>query len=212
MKLHSDSFSDGAAIPVANALGKPDPESNIALADNRSPHLAWSELPEGTRSLALIVVDVDAPSVGDDVNQEDRTVPIDLLRADFYHWILVDLPADADALKEGEFCEGVTAHGKDGPAGPRGTRQGLNDYTGWFEGDADMEGQYYGYDGPCPPFNDERLHHYRFTLYALDVEKCPVEGEAFGGVDALKAMEGHILGEATITGTYSINPDARAAD
>ena len=40
-------------------------------------------------------------------------------------------------------------------AGARGARQGINDYTGWFAGDADMAGNYFGYDGPCPPWNDE---------------------------------------------------------
>ena len=52
---------------------------------------------------------------------------------------------------------------------PRGARQGINDYTGWFAGDKDMAGNYFGYDGPCPPWNDEIPHRYVFTLYALDV-------------------------------------------
>ena len=43
-----------------------------------------------------------------------------------------------------------------------------------------MGGSYYGYDGPCPPWNDSIPHHYLFTLYALDIEQCPVE-EGFGG-------------------------------
>ena len=34
----------------------------------------------------------------------------------------------------------------------------MNDYTGWFAGNADMGGDYYGYDGPYPPFNDLRTH------------------------------------------------------
>src|SRR5690606_20049736 len=111
---------------------------------------------------------------------------------------------------EGAFTSGITPKGKDGPAGPHGTRQGLNDYTGWFQGNPDMEGQYFGYDGPAPPWNDELVHRYRFTLYALDVERLPVEG-AFTGADVLAAMKGHVLAEASITGTYHIYPHARPA-
>ena len=71
-----------------------------------------------------------------------------------------------------------------------------------------MGGQYYGYDGPCPPWNDERLHHYRFTLYATDLARCPVDG-AFGCADVQQALQGHILDEASITGSYTLNPALR---
>jgi Raf kinase inhibitor-like YbhB/YbcL family protein len=68
-----------------------------------------------------------------------------------------------------------------------------------------MKGDYHGYDGPCPPWNDEILHHYVFTLYALDVARCAVEGR-FTGADARAAIAGHVLAEAKLTGTYSLNP------
>ncbi|MFX7329241.1 hypothetical protein ABTI69_20860, partial [Acinetobacter baumannii] len=88
---------------------------------NRNPHLAWSDLPAGTRSLVLICHDPDVPTRPDDVNQEGRTVPASLPRCDFTHWILVDL-APTGEIAEGEFSSAVTACGKPGPAGPRGTR------------------------------------------------------------------------------------------
>ena len=137
-----------------------------------------------------------------------KGVKADLHRVDFYHWVLVDLAPDGPAIGEGEFSDGVIAGGKSGPGGPRGTRQGINNYTQWFEGDAAMKGIYFGYDGPGPPWNDERLHHYHFTLYALDVEKCPAQGE-FYGPDVLKAIEGHILDKASMVGSYAIYPDAK---
>lgn len=205
MKLWSDSFADQARIPEALAFGKIDAETHVALSQNRSPHLAWSDLPEGTRSLALVCHDPDVPSVGDDVNQEGRTVPASLPRVDFYHWTLVDLDPTLGSLPEGAFSEAVTAGGKSGPDAPLGTRQGVNNFTDWFAGAEGMAGDYYGYDGPGPPWNDELLHHYVFTLYALDAPRCEVDGR-FGGPEVLAAIEGHILGSAAITGTYTLNP------
>ena len=211
MRLRSSSFQDGGPIAARYALGKPHPETHVQLSDNVNPHLAWEDVPPGTRSFVVVCRDVDVPTRPDDVNKEGRTVPLDLPRADFFHWILVDLPADRRSIEEGEFSSGVTPKGKPGPAGLGGTRHGLNNYTQWFEGDADMAGDYFGYDGPGPPWNDELVHHYHFTVYALDAARCPVEGR-FTGQDVLRAIEGHTLGEASIVGTYAIYPRARTRD
>mgnify|MGYP000134416242 CR=1 FL=1 len=94
MKLWSDSFEDGGAMPARLAFGKPHPTDHVELSENRSPHLAWSDLPAGTRSLALVCHDPDVPSKPDDVNQEGREVPPGLERTDFFHWVLVDIPAE----------------------------------------------------------------------------------------------------------------------
>lgn len=204
MKLTSRTFTDGARIPGDNAFCIPDGQGRAQLGGNRNPHLAWSGLPAGTRSLVLTCHDPDVPTRGDDVNQDGRTVPASLPRCDFTHWILVDL-APTGEIAEGEFSSAVTACGKPGPAGPRGTRQGINDYTAWFAGDDAMKGDYHGYDGPCPPWNDEILHHYVFTLYALDIDRLPVEGRLT--MDAVKAaLSGHVLGQASLTGVYALNP------
>lgn len=205
MKLVSNSFRDGGAIPVEFAFCAPDAKTHCTLGANRNPHLAWSEVPADTKSLALICHDYDVPSKPDDVNQEGRIVPATLPRVDFFHWVLVDLSADMREIKAGEFSSGVTARGKAGPAGPRGTRQGVNDYTMWFASDKDMSGNYFGYDGPCPPWNDSIVHHYVFTLYALNVAKAGVSG-TFNGGDVRAAIKGHVLAEAKITGLYSLNP------
>lgn len=206
MKLTSNSIVDGQPIAGEYAFCVPDPENHVALAPNRNPHLAWSDLPAGTRSLVLICHDPDVPGQGDGVNREGRVVPVDLPRVDFTHWVLVDLAADTDAIAAGAFSSSVTARGKSGPEGPDGTRQGVNDYTGWFAGDADMVGDYYGYDGPCPPWNDSIVHHYHFTLYALDIPRCPIDGR-FGRDRVLAAIDGHVLGTASLMGTYSLNPE-----
>jgi len=203
MKLWSDSWTNGDRIPARYAAGKPT-ASGVGFADNVNPHLAWSDVPAGTRSLVLVCHDFDVPSRGDDVNQPDREVPSDLPRVDFFHWVLVDLPPSRSQIAEGEFSRGFTERGKAGPATLHGARQGLNDYTNWFASDAQMRGDYFGYDGPFPPFNDSLVHHYVFTLYALDLERLPVEGR-FTGADVRAALAGHVLAEATHSGTYTLN-------
>lgn len=207
MKLWSDSFKDSDLIPGECAFGLINPAAHVALSANRNPHFAWSGLPAGTRSLALICHDMDVPSRADNVNQEGKTVPADLPRVDFFHWTLIDLPATLSSIVAGQYSDGVTPHGKTGPEIGHGNpgRHGINDYTGWFAGDVDMAGDYFGYDGPCPPWNDAIVHRYLFTLFALDIERLPVEGK-FTGQQARDAMHGHILGQAAIVGTYTLNP------
>jgi Raf kinase inhibitor-like YbhB/YbcL family protein len=205
MELTTTAFAAGAPIPAEFAFGAIDPAAHVNLSGNRNPDFAWLGVPTAARSLVLICHDRDVPSRGDDVNQEGRTVPATLPRVDFFHWVLVDLPPATPAIARGEFSSGVTARGKPGPHAPRNARQGINDYTGWFAGDPDMAGNYHGYDGPCPPWNDAIAHHYVFTLYALDVPRLAVDGH-FTGKEVRQAMAGHILAEASIQGVYALNP------
>jgi Raf kinase inhibitor-like YbhB/YbcL family protein len=204
MKLWSQSFAPGQRIPARYAAGKHDDKSIVTFSDNLNPHLAWDEVPAGTRSFTLICHDPDVPSRGDDVNQPDREVPAELPRVDFFHWVLVDLPATLRQIAEGEFSRSFKVRGKAGPATLHGARHGLNDYTGWFANDHDMNGEYFGYDGPFPPFNDRLVHRYVFTLFALDVPHCAVDGH-FTGTQVRGALHGHVLAQAEITGTYSLN-------
>jgi len=206
MNLTSHSFSDGNAIPARYAFGKIDPQTHIALSENRNPHLAWDDVPAGTQSFVLLCHDPDVPSQPDDVNQEGRSVPASLPRVDFYHWVLIELPAESRDIEDGAYSSGITPRGKAGPLTPQGARQGVNDYTQWFAGDNDMRGDYFGYDGPCPPWNDTIPHRYVFTLYALDVANLPLDG-AFTGADVTRAMQGHVLAQASLTGVYSLNPE-----
>lgn len=206
MKITSSRFAQGQPIPDDLAFCRADPATHLTLSDNRSPPLAFAGVPAGTLSLVLTCVDPDAPTVADDVNQEGRTVSADLPRGDFVHWVLVDLAPDCPGLDEAACSDGVTPHGKSDPPGPAGARQGRNDYTAWFAGDDDMQGTYLGYDGPAPPWNDERVHHYHFRLYALDVARLPVDG-AFTVEQVLAAMDGHVLDQAELVGTFTTNPE-----
>jgi len=208
MQLMSSSFGHEQRIPGEFAFAVPDAAQHLKLSSNRNPHLYWSGAPSATRSLVLLCVDTDVPTRADDVNKEGRVVPADLPRTEFYHWVMVDIPTVVLEIAAGACSDGIVARGKRTPTGPAGSRQGLNDYTGWFAGDADMGGEYFGYDGPCPPWNDELLHHYHFELYATDLVRFPLDG-AFTGTDVRRAMTGHVLAEARLTGTYSLNPAVR---
>ncbi len=202
MRIWSDSFDHRGRIPAAFAMGTPE-----GFGGNRNPHLAWDDAPAHTRSFALLCIDTDAPTDGATVGREDMDIPVAQPRGEFVHWVLVDIPASVHRIEAGTCSDGVTAHGKRHPPGPPGARQGLNDYTGWFAGNADMEGDYLGYDGPYPPFNDLRVHRYFFRLFALDVQRLDLP-ERFTAADVFHAMRTHVLTEAALYGTYSLNPRA----
>jgi Raf kinase inhibitor-like YbhB/YbcL family protein len=205
MRITVEGVNEGQPVPGPFAFAVPEPKEHMSLSDNRNPKVVWDGVPEGTRSFALLVVDPDAPTDASDVNQDGKTVPADLPRADFYHWVLVDIPADIRQIDEGEDADGVVPRGKDIGQTAKGLR-GANDYTDFLAGDPDMKGVYGGYDGPCPPWNDERLHHYTFTVYALDVTSLGLSGE-IRGPQVVEAMQGHILDQASVTGTYTLNPN-----
>ena len=96
-------------------------------------------------------------------------------RRAWVHWVLYNLPPNATGLPEAVNATGL----------PSGTRQGRNDWKRT------------GYGGPCPPIG---RHRYFYRLYALDIVlpemKQPIKGTL------LEAMEGHILEEAELIGTY----------
>jgi Raf kinase inhibitor-like YbhB/YbcL family protein len=198
-------WTDGERISGANSFCVPADEGHVSMGENKSPAISWSAGPDGTKSYAIICHDPDVPSAGGDVNQEGKTVPASLPRVDFYHWILVDIAAGTTSLAEGADSAEITAGGKDPGPTANGVR-GVNNFTDWFAGDADMGGTYGGYDGPCPPWNDEIMHHYVFTVYALDTDSLGLSGD-FGGPEALAAMEEHILGSGQCVGIYTLNKD-----
>lgn len=177
----------------------------MALSDNHNPELSWDEVPEGVRSFVLLCVDPDVPTIAEQVNREDLKIDADLPRCDFYHWVMINIPADCRQIAQGSCSSEVTIGGKRNPTGPNGSRQGVNDYTDFMAG-SEMAGQYHGYDGPCPPWNDERMHHYYFRVYALNVAELDL-AEHFNGGDVTGAMKAHVLASAEIMGRYTLNAD-----
>lgn len=206
MELTSKSLKQDQPIPLENALGVPGASGPVP-GPNKSPQLRWSNAPSGTKSFAVTCVDVSAPTTAEDANRTDRTIRYELPRADFHHWALVDIAPAITELAEGVDSDGLTPKGKAPGKTNHGTR-GINNYREWFGADPAMGGAYGGYDGPWPPFNDERVHRYVFTVYALDASSLSLP-EGFSCADALLAIKGHVLDHASITSTYSLNPDAR---
>ncbi len=93
------------------------------------------------------------------------------------HWVLYDVPGSAADLPEGMSMAETL---------PSGARQGLNDF------------RKVGYGGPCPP--PGKPHRYFFRLYALDAPTgLPPRAHK---AEVLKAIEGHVLGQAELMGTY----------
>ncbi len=206
LTVESDSITHGERVPDEHSFGVPDGAGKAAPeGGNRSPHLRWSGAPEGTQSFAVTVHDPDVPADFSDANQEGKTLAEDLPRQDFAHWVLVDIPADVTELPAGAGSDGIVPGGKPVGRTDHGIT-GSTSYTDAFAGDPDMGGTYGGYDGPFPPWNDERLHHYHFTVYALDVPSLGLEGE-FTLDDARGAMDGHILDQGELVATYTLHAD-----
>jgi Raf kinase inhibitor-like YbhB/YbcL family protein len=150
--LRSPAFGDGDEIPARHTCD----------GDDVSPPLEWSAPPAGSRSLALVVDDPDAP---------DPRAP----RMTWVHWVVVDLPPAAGSLPEGVTASALS----------KGARTGRND---WKRA---------GYGGPCPPIGRHRYFH---KLYALDVALPALASPTKAELE--RAIEGHVLAEAVLIGTY----------
>lgn len=190
--LTVNGIEDGQPIAERFAYGAPDGHGRIKDAGNVSPELRWSGVPAAAKSFVVIVVDPDVPASFELANKPGKTIPVDFPRRNFYHWVLIDIPATITHIARGADSHGVVSGGKPAGRTPYGVN-GLNDYPGG------------GYDGPCPPWNDERLHHYHYQVFALDVASLGLTGE-FTGPQVEAALNDHILAKAEVIGTYSNNP------
>jgi len=129
---------------------------------NRSPALAWTGVPEGTRSFALTVHDPDAPR-----------------RGGWWHWLIFNIPAALSGL-----VQGVGEPGHE----PAGSVQSLNSYGTT------------GYGGPCPPVG-HGVHHYVFTVHAMDCDDLGLDADAPPEAVA-EAIRGHAIAAASLTALY----------
>jgi Raf kinase inhibitor-like YbhB/YbcL family protein len=193
----------GTVIGGITAFCEPSDAEVVRYGGNISPHVNWKSVPEGTKSFALVVADPDAPATGELANKKGTALPASFERADFYHWVVADIPATAHEIPEAASGRGVTEGGKKPTKRTWGV-EGVNSFGLWFADDPKMAGDYFGWDGPCPPWNDERVHRYVFNLYALDLPSLGLSGP-FTGPDVLAKIEGHVVAKASFSGIYSIN-------
>ncbi len=162
MKLTSTAFQEGQSIP----------DQFTGVAEDESPLLAWSDVPEGTKSFALICDDPDAPS-------RENPRP----EGPWVHWVIYNISAETSELPQ-------AVPRLPDPEVPGGALQGTNDF------DSDNV----GYRGPMPP-PGSGPHRYYFQLYALDQTLDLAAADA-DKKSLLAAMQGHILGEGRLMGTF----------
>jgi Raf kinase inhibitor-like YbhB/YbcL family protein len=207
--VESTSIADGQPIAEIHAVATPTADGKAEIAGrDLSPHLRWSGEPQGTRSFAISVVDPDVPADRTRMGVEGLSLGDDEPRVDFAHWLVADIPPSVRELAEGAGGDGFVAHGKTIEPPVPGAVTGQNGFRGLFEGDPELEGTYGGWDGPFPPWNDERIHHYVTTVYALDVESIGLL-PGFMLEELGPAIVGHVLDQGSIVPTYSLNPDLR---
>jgi len=182
-------------LPASSAFCVPpntDPASH-----NISPAVSWSRGPEGTKSYALIMTDLDGVKDLSFLKKPEVMIPPDAERASYIHWVLIDIPPSILGLERGAESPYFIPKGSPIGATDHGLR-GANVYSDFYPKDSPLHGIRGGFDGPCPPKNDPMKHRYVTRIYALDVDRLGLEGPFFGE-DVEKKMQGHILaiGEAT---------------
>lgn len=145
------------------ADGQPVKNEQVNEFGDTSPQLSWSGTPEGTKSFVITCFDPDAPIV-----------------SGFWHWVLVDVPADVMALAAGAGAEGAAL--------PGNAFHVRNDGGGM------------GYMGCAPPTGDQ-VHRYFFVIHAVGTEKLGVDASASPAVVGFN-LAFNTLGRAIIHGTY----------
>lgn len=145
------------------ADGGPLQDDQVAEFGNTSPQLSWSGAPEGTWSYVVTCFDPDAPTP-----------------SGFWHWVLVDLPADVTSLDTGAGAEDATLPG--------------SAFMCRHDGGAKA------FMGAAPPPGDQ-VHRYFFVVHAVGEETLGVDSDASPAVVSFN-LAFKSIGRAIITGTY----------
>ena len=143
--------------------GKPLKDDQVGALGDTSPQLSWSDAPEGTKSFTVTCFDPDAPTP-----------------SGFWHWVLVDLPADTTSLDTGAGAEGAELPGAA--------------FT--CRNDAGTK----AFAGAAPPEGDQ-VHRYFFVVHAVKEESLGVDSDASPAVVSFN-LAFKTAGRAIIHGTY----------
>ena len=150
-----------SSTDVTNGL--PLKDDQVHSGGDRSPKLSWEGAPEGTKSYTVTCFDPDAPTP-----------------SGFWHWVLVDLPADVTSLEAGAGAEGASL--------PGGAFMCRND------------GGTKAFMGAAPPPGDQ-VHRYYFVVHAVTEETLGVDADASPAVVSFN-LAFKTAGRASIHGTY----------
>lgn len=190
-----EGIRDGKRVPDTNVFclatkdGKSDPGGK-----NLRPTISWSGAPAAARSYAIFVMDPDVPADFTDAGKDGRTLPVEAKRRDFFHYAVINLPA------------GTTSF----PGGAPDVKPALG-----IQLPNDMGGNHYvptadQFGGPCPPWNDERLHHYHFMVLAFDepadLNRTPDANDTARAAYTRLLASPHLIAKGEVVGTYSLNP------
>jgi Raf kinase inhibitor-like YbhB/YbcL family protein len=204
LMVQVDALKSGHRLSNQYGFCMADGKGHATAAPDLSPRIAWSRGPAGTKSYAVFLYDTDSPAEHREMmNQDGQMLTAAIKRKIFFHMVVVDVPANATALPAGEESDARVPHGKQAPA--KIGVHGANSFTQALAANDVMKGTYYGYDGPCPPWNDQNAHHYHFAVYALSVPSLGLSGD-FGGEAAIAAMQGKVLAQGESLGLYSTTP------
>ncbi len=192
-------ISGGQALCLANSEGKSDHTNAVPPR----PTISWSGAPKNAASLAVFMMDPDVPADFTDAGKEGKVLPKDSKRQNFFHYALVNLPVETTKIEGGSNLYTP-------PTGQQLVNDlGLNGYVKPKE----------AYGGPCPPWNDERLHHYHFIVMALDKD-APVSVIAPRDMEITAdspntakntynrlVSSGHVIAKGEVIGTYTLNKE-----
>lgn len=196
LSIKVDGIENGKPVPAEHALCIPTKDGKSEPGKNLRPMISWSGAPAGTESYAVFMMDPDVPADFTDKDQEGKTIAADAKRQDFFHFGVVNIPATASALN----------------GGPSDKAPKFGDVLVNSLGDYVSKPGAFG--GPCPPWNDARLHHYHFIVLALGKD-APIAGGAKNKTapsDDAKAVYTRLahskalLAKGEVVGTYSLNP------
>lgn len=186
LNVQVDGLTDGAPVPDVLALCVSTSDGRSGPGRNMRPAIHWSGAPKGTKSFAVFMVDPDVPADFSNAGKPGKVIAADAPRRDFYHYAVVNIPADATELAGGET-------GTPAPVG----RELPNDLGSYVETPTQ-------FGGPCPPWNDKRLHHYHFRVLALPTATVTLPA-ATTAKQAWQALSPKALAMGEVTGTYTLN-------